>query len=530
MKTRQPWILRLALVATIAVATLCGCGSATTGGDASTSGTQTSGTAAGGAPTSGATTSSAWPAYASLWATPQAKPWLVLVCQATGESDDVPPSQVIATAKQFLTRDGAQAGGLYSYFRDVSYGAITMDGPQVMGPYTVSSPPPSRGAGWTMCAETADEAAASGKGACDSSTPYWGIDFRQYYGVISVFTHEIGAGANAIGQTSQQINCHSYSVANITFDAESFFTGFAAHELGHGYGLDHSTDSASFCEYCDQWDIMSALHTFMFHGTSFVPLDQNPNGTGVYDGPGMSVPNLLKLGWIPAGRIATYHVGAATQYFNLAALSHPSASGALAVKIVGDDPHEYYTLELRHKDGWDAGIPEDAVVAHIYKEGMGSKYSILQDTPQTDGRLTAGMTWTASFGSSTSLTVTVQRIDSATKTAVVMIGPSSSGTQQDPTVQITSPGNGQDIPSGKEAQVTLQATASADATQYWWTDSLGLFTDQKQSDTITVPTGLPPAGYCPTVTKNDTISLTVIGSGGQMAIASPVSVTYVSQC
>ncbi len=163
--------------------------------------------------------------------------------------------------------------------------------------------------------------------------------------------------------------------------------------MGHGLGMPHSFDNTrdscggSPGEYCDKWDIMSALNVYTFKETNYVTprLRHNTAGTG------LDVPNLLQMGWIPDSRIATYTIGAPDTNFTLNALSHPLGTAPLTVKIP-DFPF-LFTVEYRQKDGWDAGIPANAVVLHTYTVGA-NPYSFLFETKTFAGAILAGQTLT----------------------------------------------------------------------------------------------------------------------------------------
>ena len=55
---------------------------------------------------------------------------------------------------------------------------------------------------------------------------------------------------------------------------------------------------------------------------------------------------------------------------------HPITFAPLAVKIVGSNPNDIYTVEYRQADGWDQGLVVNSVFIHEYKVGA-SPYSFL---------------------------------------------------------------------------------------------------------------------------------------------------------
>jgi hypothetical protein len=137
---------------------------------------------------------------------------------------------------------------------------------------------------------------------------------------------------------------------------------FYQHETGHAYGLKHSSNTTAGCEYCDPWDIMSAGSVHLFPGPVF----------GL-SGPGLNGPYLQDLGWVPAGRVTRSTRDSTPQIHTLAALNHPEANGSLVVEIPLPDGRRY-TVELRHKDGWDRGIPQDTVLIHEVRPGDPRSY------------------------------------------------------------------------------------------------------------------------------------------------------------
>jgi hypothetical protein len=50
-----------------------------------------------------------------------------------------------------------------------------------------------------------------------------------------------------------------------------------------------------------------------------------------------------------------------------------------------------FTVEYRQRDGWDAGIPDDAVILHVYTQGS-TPYSFLFDKAGFNGAILSGQT------------------------------------------------------------------------------------------------------------------------------------------
>jgi hypothetical protein len=75
--------------------------------------------------------------------------------------------------------------------------------------------------------------------------------------------------------------------------------------------------------------------------------------------------------------------------------------------------------------------------------------------------------------------------------------------------------------------LTVSGQGSANVTKYSWSDKLGLITDSKANDTLTITPTYTQVG-CGEVT--DVINLTVTDSYGQTAKATPVSVTLYREC
>jgi hypothetical protein len=366
-----------------------------------------------------------WTNYPRLWSTTKYKKWLVIKCKLPDQPEIA--TNLDQTINSFFTQVGARTGNIQDYYSDVSYGKISLGGTKVIGWYP-SGYSSTSGLSRAQRVQTCADQIPAAKVAKLGLDHYWGI--------VIVANQPNDSGACYDGQQSLTIHGTSYNLACVTFDRDSMFTAFAAHEIGHGLGYPHSFDTADKqCatggqpgEYCDPWDIMSAMITYYFTETNYVTYDPcygtgSPSPCNVA-GPGVNVPNLLHQGWIPADRIGKYTVGDPATSFTLTALSHPSSAGVLAIEI----PAVVFdvTIEYRQQDGWDAGIRANAVVVHIYEPTV-NPWSFLMDQElappsRYPGALLAGQSLTEAAYS-----LKVDGIDPSSGTASVTIGPGSSG-------------------------------------------------------------------------------------------------------
>lgn len=165
-------------------------------------------------------------------------PWAIILCKYVDYSIEPRPSSFF---RQFFTSEGAGMGGLYDYWRDISYGNIDLSGSVVVGWYRIP---------FTLNQEQNKSLDQKTQDCVDTAS-------ANSYIVPANF------------RTAVMVNVPSdagSAVGRVMLDPNTWNVTTAAHEMGHGYNLDHSfSDDLNFRlawwsqpgEYDDNWDIMS---------------------------------------------------------------------------------------------------------------------------------------------------------------------------------------------------------------------------------------------------------------------------------
>jgi hypothetical protein len=263
--------------------------------------------------------------------------WSWLLCKT---SDAPAPAFSAARYTRMMVQLGQ--GGLADYWREVSYNSINVDGSAVHGWYTLSQTTAQMNAldRWGRVNACRNAAATAG------------------------YTPPAGNQVGIITQPA--IDMFGWSGG--AFLPPDIDVGGAAHESGHGIGLNHSfsndpnyrnADWAQIGEYDNPWDVMSWANCYSAVTAAF--------GNGPL---GLTAFHLDRMGWLPRSRIITFGAdGVSSKAIMLSALNAPSVSGSLIVRIPFDpgDLQRHYTVEYRRKSGWDAGIPQNTVMINEVK-------------------------------------------------------------------------------------------------------------------------------------------------------------------
>jgi hypothetical protein len=293
------------------------------------------------------------PAQYKVVPPPRHTPWAIVLCTT---SDYPTPTfgRLADYYTKLFTYAGAGTNNITDYWTQQSYGALDFTGTVVKGWYNV---------GKTRAQLGAEGRSASIQDCINAARA--DVDPSAYYNFVAVYDVQLDMGAAPITLTGSQ------GVRQITnavvIDPESPFTGIT-HEMGHGFSLDHSySDDGMSCggspgEYCDWYDVMSAMGVGDYYGSSGCPIS-GP----CYMGPGLAAYNRYVLGWMPETRRQMWTPALNGQAMTLAARNHPEASGPLMITIPAS-PTLTYTAEYIQSDGFEQGL-SSLVILHKIVQG-----------------------------------------------------------------------------------------------------------------------------------------------------------------
>lgn len=293
-----------------------------------------------------------------VWAITGSTPWRVLLCKYSD----------IATEPNPLSYYTSLMDGTYPrmdhYWKAQSYNLINLTGTTAHNWLTL----PQTQAFYTNPANTDFTNLMNLWDACTAAHNA-SVNFATAHGVIIMVNGTVTGGAGGWGGFSD-----SRTLDGVTKFWPStwmprnpstccHWPGVLGHEMGHGYGLPHSsaqpyTDGSGNQDYQSDWDVMSS--GFFNAGATYAPYEQAGTGTVSY--------HKDKLGWVSAAQKFTPASGTTTDIvlWPLGDGAPPGSQRLMAQLPIPSSTH-YYTVEARRKRAqpyYDFGLPSEGVVIH----------------------------------------------------------------------------------------------------------------------------------------------------------------------
>jgi len=281
-------------------------------------------------------------AVAAAGAVGGAQPWVTLLCRF-GDITTIP--RPLSWFETLML--GTVPPGVDHYWRELSFNNVNLAGSVVRGWYTLPQPrsyyiygsPPALDAG---------RAAADCTGVADAD-----VFFPSFVGVNLMFNADLDGyawgGSWTLTRDGVVKNYRMTWVPPWGYENQ----GPIAHEMGHGFGLHHSSGPYT-ATYDSRWDVMSDIWD------SCPPYDPTYGCVG----PHTIAYHKDILGWIPPAQkyVATPN---SRRTITLERIGQPTSSSRyLMAQIPIGGGATFYTVETRRIAGYDNKLPAEAVVLH----------------------------------------------------------------------------------------------------------------------------------------------------------------------
>lgn len=295
------------------------------------------------------------------------RPFVTIVC----EFSDV--AGHIKSLDFFKRMYAAESPGLNHYWNDVSFGLLNVDGSDAYAYYALPHP---RDYYMSDTTPNLQALAQDCAGVADAD-----VDFSAFEGINLVFNADIGCcawggseamtldGAAGVWRTAWLPPWAVNSISVI------------AHEMGHGFGLPHSSGDYS-ATYDSPWDVMSADRANCSKNRD-PAYGCIPQGTISY--------HKDLLGWVPDARRYVHQSGTTTITLN--PLGEAGGADYLMARIpIDGSADHFYTVEVRRQAGYDVKLPYAGVIIHEVLRGR-SRPAQVQDEDRNGDPGDGGAVW-----------------------------------------------------------------------------------------------------------------------------------------
>jgi Protein of unknown function (DUF4242) len=261
------------------------------------------------------------------------QPWVVLLCRFADSPGSPPESKA-----WFENLISASHPGLRHFFKDISYGALDTTIDVLV---------------WrTLPGKRADYPNDEGDLLPACTDLYPEVDFTTYYGVIMVVDQNLNNAAGLGSGREATIHGHKQFWGLVWLGTSGWRQPrIWAQEMGHTYGLKHTLVLSSPI-LRSGWDFMGTVTTCAqtFQGGCL------PQHTTAY--------HKDRLGWIDDNR--SMNVSTTALELRIASLSNPDDNGLLYAEInIPGETERYYSVEARHRSGYDQNLPGTAPSSSI---------------------------------------------------------------------------------------------------------------------------------------------------------------------
>ncbi|MFN0070554.1 MAG: fibronectin type III domain-containing protein [Chloroflexota bacterium] len=209
------------------------------------------------------------------------------------------------------------------------------------------------------------------------------IDFNQYLGINLIFNQDLDGSAWG-GSEFLTLDGTTKSWPMTWMPPWGYSNqGILGHEMGHAYGLPHSSGPYGQT-YDSKWDVMS--HAGYGLGA--------PDPTYGYVGMGTISYHKDKLNWIPGSRRYDAASGS-NQTITIDGLAQvpPTTGTYLMAKIpIGGSSTRFYTVEARKFQGYDVKVPGEGIVIHSVDTARQSN-ALVVDPDNNNDPNDAGAIW-----------------------------------------------------------------------------------------------------------------------------------------